>query len=171
MRNPRYIKPRRPAVTGRSRLAIAICVAGAIGAIAAIPANAGKPPPPDQTATLVGNGVGLNFQETADCDPSSGYNGYRTSHEVWQKNGKLVAHAAGTFEFYNDDGSGGFTNICGDTFGFEIFSDNGVAFKTGSATDAASACVGFVDPSQPVGSRVSCEEGGGGLQNLRIVRK
>jgi hypothetical protein len=155
----------------RSRLAIAICVAGAIGVTGAIPANAGKPPPPDQTATLVGNGVGLNFQETVVCDPSSEYDGYRTSHEVWQKNGKLVAHAAGTFEFYNEDGSGGFTNICGETVGFEIFSDNGVAFKTGSATDSAFGCVGSVDPNQPVGSRVMCEEGGGGLQTLQIVRK
>ena len=135
----------------------------------ALPASAARTAP-DETATLVGKGVGLNFQETADCDPSTGYNGYRTSHEVWQKNGKLVAHAAGTFEFYFDDGSGGFTNICGETFGLEIFSDSGVAFRTGDATDMALGCVGFVDPTKPFGSRVSCEEGGGGMQFMRIVK-
>ena len=153
-----------------SRLVVAICFAVGIVVVSALPASAAKPPPPDETATLVFGGVALNFQDTANCPPGTEYTGFRTSHEVWQKNGKLVAHAKGEQEFYFEDPSGGFENICGQTFGWEIFSDNGVAFKTGDATDAATACVGFVDPTKPFGSRVSCEEGGGGLQQLRIVK-
>jgi hypothetical protein len=140
-------------------------------AVAALPANAVKQPPADEVATLAFGGVALNFQDTADCPPGTSYAGFRTSHEVWQKNGKLVAHAKGTQEFYFEDGNGGFESICGETFGWEIFSDNGVAFKAGSATDAAFGCVGPVDLNQPFGSRVQCEEGGGGLQHLAIVRK